>query len=149
MDKYIPRDKSEFQLLQQYEREMQSYFSKSISIYASLLVASSAVLVLSFGQPQPYGNCETLLHLHRAALILNAAHIPVTVTGLYVHLRTHTWRIRTLCKELLSRQADRDEVYISGPRYMALLRRFCDKASFVLFATLTIVLTAYGFAASY
>lgn len=110
MDKYIPRDKSEFQLLQQYEREMQSYFSKSISIYASLLVASSAVLVLSFGQPQPYGNCETLLHLHRAALILNAAHILVTVTGLYVHLRTHTWRIRTLCKELLSRQADRDEV---------------------------------------
>lgn len=29
MDKYIPRDKSEFQLLQQYEREMQSYFSRA------------------------------------------------------------------------------------------------------------------------
>ena len=148
MDKYIPRDNFEFRLLQQYEREMQSYFNKSISIHASLLVASSAVLVLSFGLPQPCC-CDSLLHLHRAALILNAAHILVTVTGLYAHLRTHSWRLRTLGKEFQSRQAERNAVYISCPQSLALLRRFCDIASFVLFATLTVVLTAYGFVASY
>ncbi len=147
---YIPLDDYESRNIDKLEREEQLFFSKSHALHGSFLVASSAILALSFAlQPVGTRNCCIIYSLRCTALFLNGLQSLVNITALYTLLKIHNLKIRKLREALRDTDFPTERVYEYVPKWVGRLYSVCELASFVLFAILTIVLTLYGLIVSY
>ena len=140
-------DDSEFLNFQKLETEQASLDDWRYRIVSALLVASSAILALSFAQqPADTGN-QCIRVFRRVALIANSSHILSCAIAFGALLYIRKNRVDTL-RSILGKPVYNRQVYLLSQRIARGVLRASVIFSFVSFAALAVALTVCGFLSS-
>lgn len=127
------------------EYEQVQLFDWRLKVLSSLLVASSAVLVLSIGQVLSGSSTIHTSWLHYVATIVNGCQILTTIVAIYILSKCRIERVRTLEKAVsASMYRTQAELYPYDAPENSLLYRTCELSAFALFAALTVILICCG-----
>lgn len=127
------------------EFEQLQLFDWRLKVLTSLLVASSAVLVLSIGQAPSGSSTIRTLWLRYAATVVNGSHILTTIAAIYILSKCRIRRVRIL-EKAVAESSNRTEAELynyDAPEDSSLYRK-CELCVYALFAVLTIILICRG-----
>lgn len=127
------------------EYEQVQLFDWRLKVLTSLLVASSAVLVLSIGQVPSDSSTIHTSWLHYAAIIVNGCQILTTIAAIYILSKCRIEKVRTLEKAASkSGWLPEAQLYHYRAPEDSVPYRIYELCAFALFAALTIILICCG-----
>lgn len=110
-------------------------------VQSTLLVASSALLALSFStHPHEVSSCDTLLWLHYASLGCNALQILASIVVLCITLKSRIRIAHTASRELLCQSPHEKTIVFDTPTLEHNLLLCSEFASFAFFVATVLLL---------
>lgn len=137
-------DDPEYRNWTKFEKEQSSLADWRYRVVSTLLVASSAVLALSFDQPlSEFGN-QYIRNFRRVALIANTVHILACVAALGLLLYARKNRVDTIQMGLQQPIYSKWAILETRGRRIDKALKISVILSFVAFAVLALALAACG-----
>lgn len=138
-------DNPEYRNWAKLEKEQAALDDWRYRVMSAMLVASSAILVLSFAQPLSVPYSRSILVFRRVALVANTAHILacVAVLGTLLYMRKN--RVDTMHKALQRPICSEWEILSMDESRLRIALKISVIFSFAAFAALAVALTVCGF----